>query len=140
MSPTAGTLPGTVRCVGGIVHDEQGALLLIKRGNEPGRGLWSIPGGRVERGETDAEAVIRELAEETGLKVAPGALAGTVVRHPFQIFDYRCRSLGGTLRAGDDADDARWVDLADFTRLDQEGALVDDLATILRGWDCLPRP
>jgi 8-oxo-dGTP diphosphatase len=139
MSPTAGTIPGTVRCVGGIVHDDHGALLLIRRGTEPGRGLWSIPGGRVEQGETDAEAVVRELAEETGLVVAPGALVGTVFRDPFQIFDYACRAVGGTLRAGDDAADARWVDSAGFTRLDHEGALVDHLADILRGWDVLPR-
>ena len=67
----------TIRCVGGIVHDAQGRLLLIKRANEPGRGRWSLPGGRVEPGETDAEAVVREVREETGLEVTPGPLAGT---------------------------------------------------------------
>jgi 8-oxo-dGTP diphosphatase len=121
------------------VHDDRGALLLIKRGNEPGRGLWSIPGGRVERGETDAEAVTRELTEETGLSVAPSTLIGTVVRGPYEIFDYACETVGGTLRAGDDADDARWVDLADFTRLDQAGALTDGLARVLQDWNMLPR-
>ncbi|MGH3951304.1 MAG: NUDIX hydrolase, partial [Pseudonocardiaceae bacterium] len=72
-----------VRCVGGIVHDDTGRLLLIKRGNEPSRGKWSIPGGRVEQGESDADAVRRELSEETGLDVDPGALIGTVTRGEF---------------------------------------------------------
>jgi ADP-ribose pyrophosphatase YjhB (NUDIX family) len=128
-----------VRCVGGIVHDEHGSLLLIKRRNDPGRGLWSVPGGRVEAGETDAEAVVRELAEETGLVVTPSALVGTVVRGPYEIFDYACTAVGGTLQAGDDAEDARWVDLADFTRLDQRGALVVELAENLTDWDVLPK-
>jgi ADP-ribose pyrophosphatase YjhB (NUDIX family) len=128
-----------VRCVGAIVRDPSGALLLIKRGHEPGRGLWSVPGGRVEPGETDAEAVVRELAEETGLVVAPSALVGSVVRGPYEIFDYACELVGGTLRAGDDAADARWVDLADFTRLDQAGGLIEGLADILQDWNMLPK-
>jgi ADP-ribose pyrophosphatase YjhB (NUDIX family) len=61
---------GTLRvdCVGGIVVDERGRLLLVRRGTEPGRGLWSVPGGRVEPGESDAEATAREVLEETGLR------------------------------------------------------------------------
>ena len=70
---------GVERCVGGIVHDVAGRLLVIRRGHEPGRGLWSLPGGRVEPGETDAQAVVREMREETGLDVRPGPLVGTVV-------------------------------------------------------------
>ena len=56
-----------VPCVGALAYDAEGRLLLIRRRNEPGRGLWSVPGGRVEPGESDAEAVVREMAEETGL-------------------------------------------------------------------------
>ena len=56
-----------IPCVGAIVADGEGRLLMIKRGHEPGAGLWSIPGGRIEPGETDTEAVARELTEETGL-------------------------------------------------------------------------
>lgn len=127
-----------VRCVGGIVHDEAGRLLLIRRANDPGRGLWSVPGGRVEAGETDHAAVVRELAEETGLDVEPGALVGTVLRDPFVIHDYRCRVLGGRLQAGDDASDARWIDTDTFTLLDRTGGLVGGLADTLRAWSALP--
>jgi ADP-ribose pyrophosphatase YjhB (NUDIX family) len=124
-----------VPCVGGIVHDDAGRLLLVQRANEPGAGRWSVPGGRVEPGETDHEAVVRELAEETGLLVTPGPLVGRVVRGPFDIADYRCEPAGGRLAAGDDALDARWVDAAEFERL----PLVDGLAETLGGWGVLPR-
>lgn len=124
-----------VRCVGGILHDQEGRLLLIQRAHDPGRGLWSIPGGRVEPGETDSEALIREMREETGFEVRPGLLAGHVVRGRYEIYDYVCSVSGGSLRAGDDAADARWVDTAAFTAL----ALTDGLADTLRGWELLPR-
>ncbi|TDB92540.1 NUDIX domain-containing protein [Actinomadura sp. 7K534] len=103
-----------VRCVGGIVQDGDGRLLLVKRARPPGEGLWSIPGGRVEPGEDDAAALVRELKEETGLDVVVGALAGTVERPgpggvTYEIHDYAATVAGGTLRAGDDAAEARWI-------------------------------
>ena len=103
-----------VRCVGGIVRDENGLLLMVRRGRPPGEGLWSIPGGRVEPGEDDPAAVVRELKEETGLEVRVGALTGTVERPgpggvTYEIHDYAATVTGGTLRAGDDASDVRWV-------------------------------
>ena len=61
-----------IPCVGAVIKDGPGRLLLIKRGHEPGKGLWSIPGGRVEAGESDADALVREVREETGLVVAAG--------------------------------------------------------------------
>ena len=67
-----------VFCVGAIVHDRVGRLLLIQRGREPGRGLWSLPGGRVEPGESEHEAIEREMAEETGLRVRVVRLVGRV--------------------------------------------------------------
>lgn len=124
-----------IRCVGGLAYDERGRLLLVQRANDPGRGRWSVPGGRVEDGEDDAAAVIREMQEETGLLVQPGALVGRVRRGPFLISDYRCTVVGGTLRAGDDAADARWCDAAELAAL----PLVDLLVETLREWDALPR-
>lgn len=132
-----------IRCVGAIVHDSAGRLLLIKRGRPPGRGLWSLPGGRVEPGETDEQAVTRELREETGLSIRPGALVGRVERPApagvFEIFDYAGVVAGGTLRAGDDAAEADWVGPAEFAGLAERGELVAELAETLRGWDALPR-
>ncbi|TQM02294.1 NUDIX hydrolase [Pseudonocardia kunmingensis] len=123
-----------VPCVGALTYDRGGRLLLVRRANEPGRGLWSLPGGRVEEGEDDATALAREMAEETGLVVVPGALVGRVRRGPYDIADYRCRVVGGTLLAGDDAVDARWCDAAAMGEL----PLVPDLWETLRDWDALP--
>lgn len=128
----------TVRCVGGIVHDELGRLLLIRRANEPGRGLWSVPGGRVEPGETDEDAVVREMREETGLDVTPGTLVGNVRRGSYDIHDYACAITGGTLRAGDDADEARWMDAGTLIELDKRGQLAELLFVTLRDWGVLP--
>ncbi|KAA2264113.1 NUDIX domain-containing protein [Solihabitans fulvus] len=131
-----------IRCVGGIVHDPAGRLLLVRRANAPGKGLWSVPGGRVEPGETDSAAVTRELREETGLSVTVGTLAGMVVRPAptgfFEIYDYRCQVIHGQLTAGDDAADAAWVDAAIFATLQRDGALTDGLAAALSDWNCLP--
>ena len=129
-----------VRCVGAIVHDAEGRLLMIRRGHPPGEGLWSIPGGRVEAGETDAAAVVRETAEETGLRVEPGALAGAVDRPApggatYVIRDYRATVTGGTLRPGDDAAEARWVSAGELRTLPITDGLLDSLAA----WDALPR-
>lgn len=125
---------GLVACVGGLVYDGAGRLLLVRRANEPGSGLWSVPGGRVEAGETDAEALVREMAEETGLAVRPGAMVGRVRRGQYEIADYRCTVVGGELRAGDDAADARWCDAAELAAL----PLVDELAETLTAWGALP--
>ena len=99
-----------------VVHD--GRALIVKRAHEPRKGEWSLPGGRVELGETLVEATRREILEETGLEVAVGdivevfdrihALEGRV-RYHFVIVDYLCAWTGGELRPGDDAEDAAWV-------------------------------
>ena len=127
-----------VPCVGAIITDAAGRLLLIKRGHQPGKGLWSIPGGRVEPGETDEQAVIREVREETGLVVQPGRLIGAVRRPApagamLDIRDYAAAVTGGTLAAGDDADDARWAGPAELAGL----SLTDGLAEALTDWGVL---
>jgi 8-oxo-dGTP diphosphatase len=98
----------TIRAVGAVITRADGKLLLIKRGNEPGRGLWSLPGGRIEPGESDVAAVAREVQEETGLVVEVGALAGRVQRGRYDICDYFATVVSGTLAAATDALDAIW--------------------------------
>ena len=127
-----------IPCVGAVIKDATGRLLLIRRGHPPGAGLWSLPGGRIEPGETDQEAVIREVREETGLSVAPGPLVGSVTRPgpdgaAFEIRDYAASVTGGELVAGDDAMDARWVRPADLAAL----PLTTGLAATLSDWGCL---
>jgi ADP-ribose pyrophosphatase YjhB (NUDIX family) len=99
------------------VTDPTGRVLLIRRGQEPAKGCWSVPGGRVEPGESFEEATAREVHEETGLAVAVGDLAGTVLRNApdgsvFVIRDYRCVPAEGAdpsaVVAGDDAEDVGW--------------------------------
>lgn len=130
-----------IACVGGVVYDHRGRLLLIRRGQQPGQGLWSLPGGRVEPGETEPEALIREVAEETGLRVRPKRLLGRVRRAAphggvFEIADYICGVCGPEqLVAGTDADDARWVTAADYAAL----PVVPGLTEVLTEWGALPR-
>jgi len=127
-----------IPCVGAVAMDGLGRLLMIKRGHEPGAGLWSIPGGRMEPGETDAEALVREMLEETGLTVKVGRLLGRVQR-PFlngaviDIRDYAVTVTGGTLHPGDDAADARWVAAADLNSLE----ITEGLIAALTGWGVL---
>jgi 8-oxo-dGTP diphosphatase len=132
-----------IRCVGAIIHDRLGRLLLVKRAHEPEKGKWSLPGGRVEHGETDHSAVQREVFEETGLSVTVGALVGRVFRPAphgtYEILDYSCWSSEEELSAGDDAADAIWADSATFATLETNGALTGGLRESLQSWDCLPR-
>ena len=108
--------------VGGVVVHEN-RVLLVRRGREPLKGQWSIPGGLIDVGETLREAVIREVKEETGLDVEPVELVELLdrihrqdgrVRYHYVIADYLCRVTGGTLAAASDADAVRWVERAEW--------------------------
>jgi 8-oxo-dGTP diphosphatase len=127
-------------CAGGIVHDPAGRLLLIRRGQPPAQGSWSVPGGRCHAGEPAEQACVREVGEETGLAVAVARWVGRVERDApgggvYVIDDYACELVGGRLQAGDDAADARWVDRATLDTL----TLAPGLFGCLQQWDLLPR-
>jgi 8-oxo-dGTP diphosphatase len=128
-----------VPCVGGIVRDGAGRLLLIRRGQEPSRGLWSLPGGRVEPGETLEQAVVREVREETGLEVRVGTPAGSLVipagAVDYEVTDFVCTPVDPAAApvAGTDADDVTWADAAALDQL----ACTPRLVEILREWGVL---
>ncbi|MGH9245905.1 MAG: NUDIX hydrolase [Acidimicrobiales bacterium] len=118
-------------CVGAIAVDD-GQLLMIRRGRGPAAGSWTLPGGRVERGETLAEAVVRELAEETSLEAVCGDLVGWVERiaddYHYVILDFAVTVLD--IRdpvAGTDAAEAAWVPLSEVA----ERQLTEGLAEFL---------
>lgn len=99
-----------------VVHD--GRVLLIRRGKDPLRGRWVVPGGTVELGETLEEALVREVQEETGVTVRPLEVVlvfdrilreGGQVNYHYVIIDYLCDYVSGTPRAGSDAEDAAFV-------------------------------
>jgi len=107
----------------GAVIIQQGRVLLIRRGSEPMKGRWSIPGGMVELGESLNDAVCRECLEETGLEVETVVLVElldrihreeTRVRYHYVIADYLCRVTGGEPRAGSDATEVYWAKPAEW--------------------------
>jgi 8-oxo-dGTP diphosphatase len=135
--------PGVIECVGAVIRDGAGRMLLVLRGHEPSKGLWSIPGGRIEPGETDEQAVVREVAEETGLRVICGQLLGTaelpgqagatvVVRDYLAVL--AAGSAGLLAVAGDDAADVRWVTDTEAAAMDTRGELTSGLLSTLRSW------
>jgi 8-oxo-dGTP diphosphatase len=103
----------------GAVIIESGRALLVRRGNEPLRGEWSIPGGVLELGETLREAAAREANEETGLAVEPGEVLEVVdrimrdperkVQYHYVLVDFLCRPISGRARPSADATELRWV-------------------------------
>lgn len=128
-----------IPCVGAIIRDEAGRLVVVRRGRPPGKGLWSVPGGRVERGESLAEAVRREVREETGLDVEVGEQAGRVTlpalspQDRYVVTDFWAAVASGSSAepvSGDDADEARWVTEAEFDTLEQTA----DLNATLHAW------
>jgi 8-oxo-dGTP diphosphatase len=136
----------------GAIALQDGCLLLIRRGHAPSRGRWSLPGGRVEPGETAQEAVAREVAEETGLAVEVGALVGEVrragpagVTYCIQDFLVTVSHASGTRPAGstdpagpvagDDAIQVAWVPIDDVSGYQLSAGLL----RTLRAWAVIPR-
>jgi ADP-ribose pyrophosphatase len=130
----------------GVLIEEYGRYLLVKRAAEPDAGLWSIPGGLIEVGERAADAAAREALEETGLTVEILGRVDVVdrvvrdpdgnVRYHFVIIDFHARPLSGKMRAMDDALDAVWVTPEEF--IDYE--LTPTLVELLKRMGLYPEP
>lgn len=113
--------------VGAVVLDAEQRVLLVRRGQEPLRGEWSLPGGALELGERLEDGIRREVKEETGLDVEPEEIAAVFdhishtsdsparVRFHYVLVDYRCRLLGGTLTSATDVTEARWAHWNELT-------------------------
>jgi len=123
-----------------IVRD--GRILLVRRARDPGRGLYSLPGGVVESGETLVEAITREVDEETGLSIEPIALAGhreaiirdkadKVERH-FVILSFACRWVAGEPRPSDEVDEARWIKPDELQGLPTTRGLAEMIAAAMK--------
>jgi 8-oxo-dGTP diphosphatase len=133
--------------VGALVFDagdggSEQSVLLVRRGAPPREGQWSFPGGKVELGETLEDALVREVVEETGLDVAVASFVdlfqyverdpeGLVVYH-YVVADYVCRRRGGSLRAGSDVSDARFVPVSAIAPYELNPEALRMIASVLQ--------
>ena len=122
----------------GAVIVENGRALVVRRGTEPLKGQWSIPGGVVELGETLRQAAVREAKEETGLEVEAGEVLEVVdrimhdpqrkIQYHYVLVDFLCRRISGEARAAADASELRWITPAEL-----EGfPIADSAAAVIR--------
>jgi 8-oxo-dGTP diphosphatase len=129
--------------VGAVVLDGE-RVLLARRGRPPGEGRWSIPGGLVHLGERLEDAVVREIEEESGLRVRVLGFCGVIdrvvreqdaVRYHYVIIDYVAEAVGGRLQAGSDAAEVRWValeDLGEYETTDGLAGMIERARAIQR--------
>jgi 8-oxo-dGTP diphosphatase len=128
-----------------VVHEDK--VLIARRGNPPMQGVWTLPGGALELGETLVEGVVREIREETGLLVEPVELIELFdrihrqhdrIQFHYVIADYLCRVTGGVLQAGSDADAVRWIERSEWNSnvAVAPGTVLDSLtaSVIEKGW------
>ncbi len=142
-APLEREFPSTPLVGVGAVVVKDGRVLLVRRGSEPLKGHWTLPGGLLEVGEALTAGVVREVREETGIDVEPIELVelldrihreGQRVRYHYVIADYLCRFTGGELRAASDAAAVRWVERSEWS---SHSALVLDPVTVRvieKGW------
>jgi ADP-ribose pyrophosphatase YjhB (NUDIX family) len=124
----------------GILAIENGKVLLIKRGNEPNKGLWSIPGGLVKLGESPEEAAIREFKEETGLNAIIEKLLGIFnivikdnegkIKYHYIVVDYLGKVIGGELKPGSDVLDAKWFDINELKNIQISSTVIKAIEKI----------
>lgn len=113
--------------VGAVVLDSDQRILLVRRGQEPLAGEWSLPGGALELGERLEDGIRREVREETGLEVRPEEIVAVFdhishagddparVRFHYVLVDYRCSVCGGTLRSATDVTEVCWAGWKELT-------------------------
>lgn len=124
----------------GVVAVRDGRVLLVRRGQPPAEGRWSIPGGAVELGETARQAARREVREETGLELEIGEVVDVVdiisrderggIEYHFLLVDFRGHSPQGELTPGDDVVEARWVSPEEIASLPVTESLPPLLAKV----------
>ena len=134
MAGAAREFPDAPRVGVGAVILDGGRVLLARRGRAPSVDKWSIPGGLVDLGERLEDALLREIEEESGLRVRLLGLCGVIdrvireqdsVRYHYVIIDYVAEPVGGRLQAGSDAAEVRWVAIDELDRYDTTEGLAD---------------
>jgi 8-oxo-dGTP diphosphatase len=123
----SGQYPATPVVGVGVVVWREDKVLLVKRGREPRRGQWSLPGGKQKLGEIILETAVREVREETGLDIVPLGIITALdaitrdakgkIEYHYTIVEVAAESRDGVAKARDDADDVRWVDIAEVEKL-----------------------